>query len=97
VNNSFTDVPTTNPFYTYIETLYCHGAITGYPCGGVGEPCDPQNRPYFRWFNNAIRAQIAQIVYRSITDNTPPDQCQPPSATATPDARIGKPNSPSDK
>jgi hypothetical protein len=68
---TFEDVPPTNVFYTYIETAYCHGVISGYNCGGPGEPCDPSNRPYFRWFNDATRGQIAKIVYLSITGSTP--------------------------
>ena len=41
--------------------------ISGYACGGAGEPCDAGHRPYFRQYNNAIRGQIAKIVYLSIT------------------------------
>jgi hypothetical protein len=67
---TFEDVPPTNVFYPYIETAYCHGIISGYPCGGAGEPCDPSNRPYFRWYNDATRGQIAKIVYLSITSTT---------------------------
>ena len=36
--------------------------MSGYPCGGPGEPCDGQNRPYFRPFNNATRGQLSKIV-----------------------------------
>ena len=59
---TFTDVPSTNPFYLWIERIAAVGEISGYPCGGPGEPCDAQNRPYFRWNNNAIRAQVAKMV-----------------------------------
>jgi hypothetical protein len=58
---TFTDVPPSNTFYLFVERLYATGAISGYLCGGPGEPCDPQNRPYFRWQNNATRAQTAKI------------------------------------
>ena len=37
---TFQDVPATNPFYTYIETAYRQGIISGYSCGtwsGRGE------------------------------------------------------------
>ena len=54
-------------FYTFVETAYCHGIISGYSCGGPGEPCDSQNWPYFRQFNDATRGHIAKIVYGSIT------------------------------
>ncbi|MGI8586290.1 MAG: S-layer homology domain-containing protein [Chloroflexia bacterium] len=60
---TFTDVTTANPFYTVIETAYCHGVISGYS--------DHTFRPY----NNATRGQIAKIVYLSITN--PPTSCGP--------------------
>ncbi len=82
-NNSFEDVQPNSTFYTYIETLACHGAINGYACGGAGEPCDPQQRPYFRPFNNATRGQIAKIVYNSVANNQPCSQ----EPTATPSSR----------
>jgi hypothetical protein len=72
---TFEDVPTTNTFYTFIETAYCHGIISGYNCGGLGEPCDPGNRPYFRPFNDATRGQIAKLQYLAITN--PPITCSP--------------------
>jgi hypothetical protein len=46
----FSDVPTTNPFYQYIETAYNHGVISGYADGT------------FRWGNNVTRAQLSKIV-----------------------------------
>jgi hypothetical protein len=59
---TFTDVPPSHPFWIWIERIYAHGVITGYPCGGPGEPCDGQNRPYFRPFANVTRAQTAKII-----------------------------------
>jgi hypothetical protein len=59
---TFADVPPGSTFYTYIETLFSRGAIGGYPCGGPGEPCDPQNRPYFRPNADITRAQLAKVV-----------------------------------
>ena len=53
--------------YTFVETAAAHGVISGYTCGGPGEPCDARNRPYFRQGNNATRGQIAKIVYLSVT------------------------------
>ncbi|HMA35787.1 MAG TPA: S8 family serine peptidase [Chloroflexia bacterium] len=64
---SFEDVLAGTAFYQFVETAYCHGVISGYTCGGPGEPCDGTNRPYFRQFNQATRGQIAKIVYLSIT------------------------------
>ena len=58
---TFSDVPNSNAFWLFIERLAETGAISGYACGGVGEPCDPQNRPWFRWGANATRGQIAKI------------------------------------
>ena len=50
---TFTDVPTVHTFYTYVETLYEHGAISGY--------ADGTYRPY----NDVTRGQIAKIVVLS--------------------------------
>ena len=58
----YTDVPPTNPFYTEIMRLTNDGVMSGYPCGGAGEPCDGQNRPYFRWGANVTRGQASKIV-----------------------------------
>jgi glucose/arabinose dehydrogenase len=58
---TFSDVPTSNPFWLFVERLTTSGAISGYACGGPGEPCDPQQRPYFRWEANATRGQISKI------------------------------------
>jgi hypothetical protein len=46
----FTDVPTSNPFYTYIETAYNHAIISGY------------SDNTFRWGNNVTRGQLSKIV-----------------------------------
>jgi hypothetical protein len=59
---SFEDVPPGHAFYLWIERLSAHGIISGYECGGQGEPCDPENRPYFRPGNNVTRGQTAKIV-----------------------------------
>jgi hypothetical protein len=59
---TFADVPNSNPFWVWIERLTGRGVMSGYPCGGPSEPCDPLNRPYFRWYNNATRGQTSKIV-----------------------------------
>jgi hypothetical protein len=47
--------------------------MSGYPCGGAGEPCvPPDNRPYFRPSNNATRGQIAKIVSNAAGYNEEP-------------------------
>jgi S-layer homology domain len=58
---TFADVPPSSPFYLYAERLAALGTISGYSCGGATEPCDPQNRPYFRVGAPATRGQISKI------------------------------------
>jgi hypothetical protein len=58
---TFTDVPPSNPFFSYVETAASHNIVSGYTCGGPGEPCDPQNRPYFRPYANVTRGQLSKI------------------------------------
>jgi S-layer homology domain len=64
-NPTFADMPY-NPsgdsLYAYVETSASKGIISGYPCGGAGEPCDSQNRPYFRPSNNVTRAQLSKML-----------------------------------
>jgi S-layer homology domain len=58
----FEDVAPGSTFYDYIQRLYGHNAIAGYPCGGPGEPCNlPGNRPYFRPNNLTTRGQLSKI------------------------------------
>jgi len=62
----FQDVPPGSTFFDYIGRLASRGYISGYTCGGAGEPCvPPGNLPYFRPSNNATRGQIAKIVSNS--------------------------------
>ena len=62
-NQIFEDVPQNSTFYLFIQALANHGVMSGYPCGGSGEPCvPPANRPYFRPGNNATRGQVSKIV-----------------------------------
>jgi hypothetical protein len=56
---SFRDVPTTNSFYGYVETVKPHGVISGYPCSAPGEPCPGS---YFRPNNNVTRAQSSKMI-----------------------------------
>ncbi|HYP21187.1 MAG TPA: S-layer homology domain-containing protein [Chloroflexia bacterium] len=58
----FEDVAEGSTFYDYIQRLTNKGYISGYPCGGTGEPCQPGNRPYFRPGANATRGQLSKIV-----------------------------------
>ncbi len=58
----FADVPASNPFYGYANTLYQEDIIGGYACGGPGEPCDPYNRPYFRPNSSVTRQQMTKFI-----------------------------------
>jgi hypothetical protein len=81
---TFTDVPPTNPFWLWIEELASRNIISGYNCGSPGEPCDPQNRAYFRWGNNATRGQMSKIASETFFPNCEPRPTPGPSATPTP-------------
>ncbi len=59
---TYTDVLPSNTFYEPIERLSSRNVMGGYPCGGPGEPCDSQNRPYFRPAANVTRGQATKIV-----------------------------------
>ncbi len=60
---TFEDVPSSNPFWLYIERVALHNIVQGYPCGSPGEPClAPGNRPYIRPYNNATRGQLTKMV-----------------------------------
>jgi hypothetical protein len=71
---TFEDVPTNHTFYLWIGRMSSRGIISGYPCGGPGEPCvPPANRPYFRPGSNATRGQISKIVSNAAGyDDVPP-------------------------
>ncbi|HUS13535.1 MAG TPA: hypothetical protein VM536_00775, partial [Chloroflexia bacterium] len=75
---TFADVAPGSAFFVAAETAVAHGIISGYTCGGAGEPCDGQNRPYFRPYNNAVRGQLAKIVYLAITGQAPAPAAGPP-------------------
>jgi outer membrane protein assembly factor BamB len=65
IGQQFADVPPSFAFYTYTQRLAERGIVSGYPCGGSGEPCGPTNLPYFRPSNKVTRGQIAKIVART--------------------------------
>ena len=69
----FEDVLPGSTFYDFIWRLTDLGYMNGYPCGGTGEPCGPNNLPYFRPSANATRGQASKIV-----SNTFFPECQPP-------------------
>jgi hypothetical protein len=75
----YADVPPTgegSQFYEWIMRLTNRGVMSGYPCGGPGEPCDAQKRPYFRWNAQVTRGQASKIVA-----NTFFPECQSPVNT----------------
>lgn len=67
----FADVQPNNTFYQFIEYAYNAGVIGGYRCGGPGEACDSQRRPYFRPASNVTRGQIAKMVAEAFDFNEP--------------------------
>jgi hypothetical protein len=58
----YADVLEDHPFYLWVMRLTDLEVMSGYPCGGEGEPCDEQERPYFRPFSNVTRGQSSKIV-----------------------------------
>lgn len=56
---TFVDVAPDSTFWAYVEQLAAHGAISGYACGGAGEPCPGM---YFRPANALTRGQAAKII-----------------------------------
>jgi len=61
----FEDVPPGSAYYTYTYRLYSRDIMSGYLCGGTGDPCGPNRLPYFRPNNNATRGQTAKIVSKT--------------------------------
>ncbi|MEO8286940.1 MAG: S8 family serine peptidase [Chloroflexota bacterium] len=73
---TFTDVPAGSTFHPYVERLLINrpGAMNGYPCGvDPNEPCDAQQRPYFRPNATLSRGQTSKIVANTFFPN-----CQTP-------------------
>ncbi len=56
---TFVDVPVGSTFFQFVERLASRGFVSGYACGGVGEPCPGT---YFRPNAFVTRAQTAKIV-----------------------------------
>jgi hypothetical protein len=68
----FEDVASDHPFYVWVQRLASRGYMSGYQCGGEGEPCGVDNKPYFRPFNNATRGQTAKILSNTFFPNCNP-------------------------
>jgi hypothetical protein len=58
----FEDVPPNNTFFESIRNIYRAGIISGYTCGGPGEPCGPDRLPYYRPGAFVNRSQMAKFV-----------------------------------
>ncbi len=67
----FEDVPPGSTFYSYVRLLACKQIVSGYPCGGEGEPCNGNSDPYFRPGENVSRGQLAKIVSNAVRFNDP--------------------------
>ena len=59
---TFEDVPPGSTVSTWVEELASLGVMSGYPCGGVAEPCQPGNLPYFHPNTTATRGQVSKII-----------------------------------
>jgi hypothetical protein len=72
---TFADVPYGHTFWLYVERLLLNrpGVMSGYPCGGPNEPCDSENRPYFRPNNGVTRGQTSKIAANTFFPG-----CNPP-------------------
>jgi hypothetical protein len=63
------DVPSSSPFWLYIERVYQHGAISGYSCGADDEPCPGS---YYQPGAGLTRGQLAKIATSTAGfDDTP--------------------------
>jgi hypothetical protein len=58
----FADVLPGSGFYDFVNRIYWQGLVTGYACGGPGEPCDPEGRPYYRPGATVTRQQMAKFI-----------------------------------
>jgi poly(hydroxyalkanoate) depolymerase family esterase len=83
---TFADVEPDSTFYLYVERLASRQVMSGYPCGGPGEPCDSENRPYFRPGEGATRGQAAKIVSQALGLTDPVPEGQQTFADVPPDS-----------
>jgi len=92
---TFADVPSSNPFWLWIERISRRGVITGYDCGtgyinpctGITETCDAQRRPYYRWCAYVTRGQASKIVANTFF----PVNCAPGSPAIIGEGASGAP------
>ncbi len=81
-DQTFQDVPASEPFYIYIQRLASRNVMGGYACGGTNpesgqtEPCvAPGNMPYFRPGNSVSRGQASKIVANALSPNCSLSSC----------------------
>lgn len=59
----FQDVPVGSTYHLFVERLVSRSIMSGFACGGAGEPCvAPRNLPYFRPNSGATRGDYARAV-----------------------------------
>jgi hypothetical protein len=74
---TFADVQPSSTFWVYVERLLLNrpGVMSGYVCGTIpSEPCDAENRPYFRPNNPLTRGQASKIVANTFFPGCNPPQ-----------------------
>ena len=49
-------------FYTFTNNIFLQDLVSGFSCGGPGEPCDSNNSPYYRPGNGVTRQQMAKFI-----------------------------------
>ncbi len=68
----FQDVPSGSTFFQWVNRLASRGYLSGYACGGPGEPCGSGNLPYFRPGASVTRGQTSKIVASAAQLPDPP-------------------------
>ena len=60
--STFSDLLPTDSRFPIAETAHRAGIISGYPCGGMNEPCEATHRPALRPDDPITRQQFAQLL-----------------------------------
>ena len=81
----FQDVPPGSTFFTFINRLAARNVISGYNCGGPGEPCGTDSLKYFRPNATASRGQIAKIIAQASPLGDLPSDLAADEQTARPE------------
>jgi S-layer homology domain len=63
-------------FYGFVRCLACRHIVSGYACGGPGEPCNNTHDQYYRPGVNVTRGQLSKIIALSagLTYQVPANQ-----------------------